>query len=134
MGRVAAAGAVLVALVVLGAPPAAAADLSGVFQQMVKFECYFINGTEKVRYVLRYISNREEYAMFDSDVGHYMGFTPYGEKQAQCWNSDPARLEYRSAEVDRYCRHNYELASPFLVGRRGERGAERVPSDPALGV
>ncbi|XP_071312414.1 HLA class II histocompatibility antigen, DR beta 5 chain-like isoform X2 [Agelaius tricolor] len=49
MGRWAAAGALLVALVVLGAPPAAGAELSGVFQNMHQYECHFINGTEKVR-------------------------------------------------------------------------------------
>ncbi|XP_072777319.1 class II histocompatibility antigen, B-L beta chain-like isoform X2 [Taeniopygia guttata] len=48
MGRGAAAGAVLVALVALGAAPAAGAELSGVFQFLGKFECYFMNGTEKV--------------------------------------------------------------------------------------
>ncbi|NXP95480.1 HB2C protein, partial [Passerina amoena] len=68
--------ALLVALGVLGAPPAAGAELSGVFQYILKGECHFINGTEKVRYVERYIYNREEFVMFDSDVGHYVGFTP----------------------------------------------------------
>ncbi|KAM7022168.1 uncharacterized protein M8220_016918 [Acridotheres tristis] len=46
-GRAAAAGALLVALVVLGAPPGAGAELSAVFQRMGKCECHFINGTEK---------------------------------------------------------------------------------------
>nr|CAC34372.1 MHC class II beta antigen [Acrocephalus arundinaceus] len=118
MGRVAAAAAALVALVVLGAPPAAGAELSGVFQRMFKAECHFINGTEKVRFVERQIYNREQILMFDSDVGHYVGFTPYGEKQAQYWNSNPERMEYQQTAVDRLCRHNYELDAPFTVQRR----------------
>ncbi|XP_077047325.1 class II histocompatibility antigen, B-L beta chain-like [Agelaius phoeniceus] len=118
MGRGAAAGALLVALVVLGAPPAAGAELSGMFQAMAKQECYFINGTEKVRYVLRYIYNREPYATFDSDVGHYVGFTPFGERYAERWNSDPDTLEYRRAQVDTYCRQNFEGMSPFITERR----------------
>ncbi|NXV69481.1 HB2D protein, partial [Molothrus ater] len=97
-------------------------------------ECYFINGTEKVRFVERYIYNRLQYAMFDSDVGHYVGFTPFGERCAKGWNSDPAIMEDRRALVDTYCRHNYEVSRPFSVERRGERGAERVPSGPALPV
>ncbi|NWZ17072.1 2B11 protein, partial [Agelaius phoeniceus] len=113
--------ALLVALVVLGAPPAAGAELSGVFQFMGKFECSFINGTEKVRYVQRYIYNRLQYLIFDSDVGHYVGFTPLGEMNAKRLNSDPAEMEYRRAEVDRYCRHNYGVIRPFIVERRGER-------------
>ncbi|XP_071276180.1 class II histocompatibility antigen, B-L beta chain-like [Agelaius tricolor] len=118
MGRGAAAGALLVALVVLGAPPAAGAELSGVFQELGTSECYFINGTEKVRYVQRYIYNRLQDVMFDSDVGHYVGFTPAGERWAKGWNSDPAFMEDRRTAVDRYCRHNYEVFRPFSVERR----------------
>ncbi|XP_063281017.1 class II histocompatibility antigen, B-L beta chain-like isoform X1 [Prinia subflava] len=118
MGRGAAAGALLVALGVLGASLAADAELSGVFQEMVKSECQFINSTDRVKFVKRFIYNREQYMHFDSDVGLYMGDTPYGEKVARYWNSDPEWMEYRRDAVDRHCRHNYELSSPFLVERR----------------
>ncbi|NWU88253.1 DQB1 protein, partial [Onychorhynchus coronatus] len=113
--------AVLVVLVVLGAPPAAGEELSAVFQEMVKHECYFINGTERVRFVERYICNRQQWAHFDSDVGVYVGDTPDGEIDAKTWNSDQEGLEYTRAEVDTLCRHNYEIATRFIVERRGER-------------
>ncbi|NXC10534.1 HB21 protein, partial [Orthonyx spaldingii] len=112
--------AVLVTLVVLGAPPVADTELSGVFQEMVKSECHFFNGTDRVRLVKRYIYNREQLLHFDSDVGHFVGDTAFGEKVARYWNSDPEWMAYRRAAVDRHCRHNYELSTPFLVGRRGE--------------
>ncbi|NXT06811.1 2B14 protein, partial [Prunella fulvescens] len=134
MGREAAAGALLVALLVLGVPLAGGAQLSGLFQEMVKSECHFINGTERVRFVKRFIYNREQYVHFDSDVGHFVGDTPYGEEVARYWNSNAEWMEYRRAAVDRHCRHNYELSTPFFADRRGERGAERVPSGPALGM
>ncbi|XP_057896583.1 class II histocompatibility antigen, B-L beta chain-like isoform X2 [Melospiza georgiana] len=118
MGRGAAAGALLVALVVLGAPPAAGAEVSGVFQLMFKCECYFINGTETVRFVERYIYNREHFVMFDSDVGLHVGFTPYGERFARKMNSDPARLEYARTALDWYCRYNYDYYTPITVERR----------------
>ncbi|XP_053823911.1 class II histocompatibility antigen, B-L beta chain-like [Vidua chalybeata] len=118
MGRVAAAGALLVALLVLGASSGADAELSGVFQEMVKSECHFINGTQRVRFVKRFIYNREQYVHFDSDVGHFVGDTPYGEKVARYWNSNPEWMEHRRAAVDRHCRHNYELSTSFLVERR----------------
>ncbi|NXQ43970.1 HB21 protein, partial [Catharus fuscescens] len=88
-----------------------------VFQRIFKGECHFINGTEKVRYVTRDIYNREELLRFDSDVGRYEGLTPYGEKWAHYLNSKQAELDYRRAEVDRYCRYNYELFAPFSVER-----------------
>ncbi|KAM4878213.1 class II histocompatibility antigen, B-L beta chain-like [Sylvia borin] len=118
MGRGAAAAAVLVALVALGAAPAAGAELSGVFQMMFKFECYFINGTEKVRLVVRNIYNRMQHLMYDSDVGQYVGFTPAGEKWAQDWNSDPDFMELRRTEVDTVCRGWYNPDDPFSGGRK----------------
>ncbi|NXB41637.1 HB22 protein, partial [Leucopsar rothschildi] len=118
MGRVAAVGALLVPLVVLGASSAAGAELSALFQEMVKSECHFINGTDRLRFMKRFIYNREQYVHFDSDVGHFVGDTPYGEKVARNWNRDPEWMEYRRAAVDRHCRHNYELSGPFLVERR----------------
>ncbi|KAM4879900.1 class II histocompatibility antigen, B-L beta chain-like [Sylvia borin] len=118
MGRVAAAGAILVALVALGAAPAAGAELSGVFQYMVKSECHFMNGTEKVRFVLQKIYSRERFLMIDSDVGLFVGDTPYGEMVARNWNSKPELLGYYRDQVDKLCPENYELSVPFLVERR----------------
>ncbi|NXL76366.1 HB2J protein, partial [Leptocoma aspasia] len=97
--------------------PDLAPALTAVFQFLGTAECHFINGTEKVRYVERYIYNREQLAMFDSDVGRYVGFTPYGEKQARYWNSNPDLMEDRRATVDTYCRHNYPIVAPFSVER-----------------
>ncbi|NWQ72178.1 HB2J protein, partial [Neopipo cinnamomea] len=113
--------AVLVVLVVLGASPAAGEELSGVFQELSTTTCYFINGTERVRLVDRYIYNRQQYVHFDSDLGVYVGDTPHGEKAAEYLNSDPERLEYFRSAVDTYCRNNYEVSTPFIVNRRGER-------------
>ncbi|XP_074385873.1 class II histocompatibility antigen, B-L beta chain-like [Zonotrichia albicollis] len=118
MGRGATAGALLAALVVLGAPPAAGAELSGVFQRMTKSECYFINGTEKVKYVQRSIYNRDQFIMFDSDVGHFVGFTRYGEKLAKRWNSNAVFMEDRRTAVDWFCRCWYKNFTPFITERR----------------
>ncbi|NWZ88552.1 2B11 protein, partial [Poecile atricapillus] len=89
----------------------------GVFQGMVKFECHFLNGTERVRLVQRNIYNREQYVHFDSDVGLYVGDTPFGAMNAKYWNGKLELLEYYRTAVDRYCRHNYRLSIPFSVER-----------------
>ncbi|NXM52683.1 HB2L protein, partial [Illadopsis cleaveri] len=83
---------------------------------------------ERVRLVQRHIYNREQFVMFDNDVGHYVEFTPLGEKWAQKWNSHPDFMEQQRSSVDWYCRNNYEAITPFSEERRGER----VPSGPAL--
>uniref|UniRef100_A0A8C3NGM7 Uncharacterized protein n=1 Tax=Geospiza parvula TaxID=87175 RepID=A0A8C3NGM7_GEOPR len=109
-GRV---GTIFVCCGVLGAAGGAPSDLCpaliGVFQEMVQSECHFINCTERVRFVKRFIYNREQYVHFDSDVGHFVGDTPYGEEVARYWNSDPEWMEHRRGAVDRHCRHNYEF-------------------------
>ncbi|XP_050162205.1 class II histocompatibility antigen, B-L beta chain-like isoform X2 [Myiozetetes cayanensis] len=118
MERVRGTGAVLVVLVVLGAPPAAGEELSGVFQFLAKSECHFINGTERVRFVRRLFYNRQQYAHFDSDVGVCVGDTPFGEEVAWHCNSRQEWLEYQRAQVDTVCRHNYKVSTPFIVNRR----------------
>ncbi|NXK76295.1 HB2L protein, partial [Amazona guildingii] len=87
------------------------------FQYVFNSECHFLNGTERVRFVEKHIYNRELFLHFDSDVGHYVGDNPVGERQAKIWNSQEGILEEKRAQVDRYCRHNYRLYSPFSVDR-----------------
>ncbi|XP_064495289.1 class II histocompatibility antigen, B-L beta chain-like [Pseudopipra pipra] len=85
---------------------------------MGKEECHFINGTERVRFFEKLIYNREQQAHFDSDVGVFVGDTPFGEIQARYWNSQLEWLEYKRSMVDRYCWHNYEGFTPFSKERR----------------
>ncbi|NWW43418.1 HB2L protein, partial [Pedionomus torquatus] len=82
-----------------------------------KSKCYFSNGTERVRLVVRHVYNREQFMHFDSDVGHFVGDTPQGEYQATYFNSQPDILEQKRAEVDTFCRHNYQVLTPFAVER-----------------
>ncbi|NXM77212.1 HB21 protein, partial [Serilophus lunatus] len=91
---------------------------TGVFQHMSKSECHFINGTDRVRLVNRYIYNREQLLHFDSDVGEHVGDTPFGEKQARYFNSQTEFMEYTRAAVDTICRRNYKIDAPFSVERR----------------
>ncbi|XP_054145272.1 H-2 class II histocompatibility antigen, I-E beta chain-like [Melozone crissalis] len=95
-----------------------------VSQRMTKSECYFINGTEKVRYVQRSIYNRDQFIMFDSDVGHFVGFTRYGEKLAKRWNSNAVFMEDRRTAVDWFCRCWYKNFTPFIT----ERSSRMSPS------
>ncbi|KFQ23585.1 HLA class II histocompatibility antigen, DO beta chain, partial [Mesitornis unicolor] len=94
---------------------------AGYFQEQFKADCYFTNGTERVRLVVRFVYNRQQYAHYDSDVGHFVADTPQGEPDARNWNSQAELLEQKRAEVDTACRNNYRAWSPFAVCRRGER-------------
>uniref|UniRef100_A0A8B9R4I7 Ig-like domain-containing protein n=1 Tax=Anas platyrhynchos TaxID=8839 RepID=A0A8B9R4I7_ANAPL len=117
-GRILGAGAVLVALVVLGARPAGGEETKGFFQEMAVDECHYLNGTEQVRFLERIIYNRQQRVHFDSNVGHYVADTELGKPTADYWNSQPEIMEQRRAAVDN-CRHNYIMAS-FTVDRRVE--------------
>ncbi|XP_074666647.1 class II histocompatibility antigen, B-L beta chain-like isoform X6 [Strix aluco] len=125
-GRVMGAGALLVALVVLGAHAAGGEESSGIFLAMGESECQYLNGTERVRYVERFIYNREQYVHFDSDVGLYVADTPLGEPTAKHWNSQPEKLEDTQTAVDTFCRHNYQIEVKWFQNGREEM--ERVVS------
>ncbi|XP_048785992.1 class II histocompatibility antigen, B-L beta chain-like [Lagopus muta] len=119
-GRVPAAGAVLVALLALGARPAAGTRPSAFFLHGFISECQFLNGTEQVRFLERKIYNRQQYAHFDSEVGKYVADTALGERQAEYWNNNTQIIEYKRGQVDNYCRHNYGVGESFTVQRSVE--------------
>uniref|UniRef100_A0A8C6GV13 Histocompatibility 2, class II antigen E beta n=1 Tax=Mus spicilegus TaxID=10103 RepID=A0A8C6GV13_MUSSI len=118
--RVPCVAAVILLLTVLSPPVALVRDSRPQFLEQFKFECYFYNGTQRVRLLVRSIYNREEYARFDSDVGEYRAVTELGRPDAEYWNSQKEVLEQKRAEVDTVCRHNYEISDKFLVPRRAE--------------
>ncbi|KAM8985871.1 class II histocompatibility antigen, B-L beta chain-like [Ara ararauna] len=117
----------LVALVALGTSPARSEELSGIFQEAFKFECHFLNGTERIRALTKFIYNRQQDVHYDSDVGHFVGDTPWGEIIAKHWNSQPELLERYRAEDNTICRNNYEVLTPFIVDRRVAPQVEIFP-------
>uniref|UniRef100_A0A8C0H593 MHC class II beta chain N-terminal domain-containing protein n=1 Tax=Chelonoidis abingdonii TaxID=106734 RepID=A0A8C0H593_CHEAB len=82
---------------------------AGRFVIQAKSECLFTNGTERVRFLDRYIYNRQQYAHFDSDLGVWVADTELGRPDAEYWNKDPAILADARAAADTFCRYNYEV-------------------------
>uniref|UniRef100_A0A452U9C1 DLA class II histocompatibility antigen, DR-1 beta chain-like n=1 Tax=Ursus maritimus TaxID=29073 RepID=A0A452U9C1_URSMA len=112
--------ALMVILMMLSPPLAWATDTPPHFLFLGKAECHFTNGTERVRFLVRYIYNREEYARFDSDVGEFRAVTELGRPIAEYFNQQKDIMEQTRAAVDRYCRHNYGVLDSFLVRRQAE--------------
>ncbi|XP_039176190.1 H-2 class II histocompatibility antigen, A-D beta chain-like, partial [Crotalus tigris] len=84
-----------------------------------KLECHFFNGTQRVRLLDWYIHDRQEMDYYDSDLGKYVAVTPLGQPDVDKWNSDKVFMQIKRAEVDRFCRNNYEAAKTGqMVGRR----------------
>nr|ABD59367.1 MHC class II antigen DR beta chain [Macaca fascicularis]CBX53623.1 MHC class II antigen [Macaca fascicularis] len=109
--------ALTVALMVLSSPLALAGDTQPRFFEYCTHECHFFNGTERVRYLVRFFYNREEYVRFDNDVGEFQAVTELGRPEAEYWNGQKDLLEKVRAEVD-ICRHNYGVVESFTVQRR----------------
>uniref|UniRef100_A0A4X1UMD7 Ig-like domain-containing protein n=1 Tax=Sus scrofa TaxID=9823 RepID=A0A4X1UMD7_PIG len=101
--------ALTVILGVLSPPLALARDIASHFLFLVKHECHFFTGTERVRFLDRYFYNGEEYVRFDSDVGEF-----------RYWNSQKDILEHFRTAVDWFCRCSYKVYATFLVLWRAE--------------
>ncbi|XP_048785444.1 uncharacterized protein LOC125685950 isoform X1 [Lagopus muta] len=119
-GRAVAAGAVLVALVALGARLAAGTRPSAFFQWSATVECHFLNGTERMRFLVRHVYNRQQYVHFDSDVGLFVADAVLGEPSARLFNSQPDVLEKNRAAVEMLCNYNHEIVAPLTLQKRGE--------------
>ncbi|XP_072497772.1 DLA class II histocompatibility antigen, DR-1 beta chain-like isoform X2 [Notamacropus eugenii] len=105
-----------------------ARDIPEDFVLQYKAECYFTNGSERVRHVHRQIYNGEETARFDSDVGHFEAVTELGRPEAEYWNGQKEILEKERATVDTVCRHNYRVHKPFTLDRRVQPRVTIAPS------
>uniref|UniRef100_A0A8C3S615 Ig-like domain-containing protein n=1 Tax=Chelydra serpentina TaxID=8475 RepID=A0A8C3S615_CHESE len=88
------------------------------FVYQVNSDCHFTNGTERVRFLERYIYNRQQFLHFDSELGLFQADTELGRPSAEGWNKDPALLAQKRAAADRFCRHNYGVEKPFTIDRR----------------
>ncbi|XP_065271611.1 uncharacterized protein LOC135887782 [Emys orbicularis] len=113
------AGALLVTLTVLRTHTAHCTESPEHFLYQGKAECQFTNGTERVRFLQRYIWGQQQYVHFDSDLGLFVGDTELGRATAEHWNQDPAILARARAAADTFCRYNYGVAQAGkVVGRR----------------
>lgn len=111
--------AAVVVLMVLSSPGAEGRDSPRDFVHQFKGQCYYTNGTQRIRLVTRYIHNQEEYLRFDSDVGEYRALTELGRQDVEYYNKQ--YLEQTRAELDAVCRHNYEETEVPTTLRRLEQ-------------
>ncbi|KAM9335684.1 H-2 class II histocompatibility antigen, A-Q beta chain-like [Symphorus nematophorus] len=69
--------------------------------------CVF-NSTEPkdIEFIASWYFNKEEVCRFSSSLGKYVGYSEFGIKQANYFNSDPSILARLRGEKQRYCLHN----------------------------
>uniref|UniRef100_A0A0B8RUB9 MHC class II antigen n=1 Tax=Philothamnus irregularis TaxID=1899461 RepID=A0A0B8RUB9_9SAUR len=92
-----------------------------------KAECRFLNGTQRVRLLERHFYDRQEIAHFDSDLGKFVAVTPLAQPDVDRLNKDERVLRFQKAQVDSFCRNNYQVAKyeapkaeQRLIGRRAK--------------
>ncbi|XP_031464606.1 class II histocompatibility antigen, B-L beta chain-like isoform X1 [Phasianus colchicus] len=88
------------------------------FQWSATVECRFLNGTERTRFVVRHVYNRQQYVHFDSDVGLFVADAVLGEPAARLFNGQPDVLEKNRAAAEMLCGHNHEIALPLTLQKR----------------
>ncbi|XP_066500552.1 H-2 class II histocompatibility antigen, E-S beta chain-like [Hoplias malabaricus] len=84
-----------------------------------------------VEFITTIYFNKEPYIRFNSTVGEFVGYTEYGVKNAECWNSGPY-LQQMRGEVERYCKRNLRIFYSHILDKtvrpRVELNAEQQPS------
>ncbi|XP_045690609.1 LOW QUALITY PROTEIN: HLA class II histocompatibility antigen, DQ beta 1 chain-like [Phyllostomus hastatus] len=121
--------AAMVTLLVLSALVAEGRDSPRDFVFQTRALCYFTNGTQRVRYLNRWIYNRQEFLRFDSDVGQHRAVTELGRPSAEYWNGNQGHPWTRKrAEVDTVCRHNYPMDEAQALHQRVEPTVTISPS------
>nr|APD68802.1 MHC class II antigen beta chain [Trachinotus ovatus] len=94
------------------------------FWNYVVTHCDFNSTDSKdITFIQSYYYNKLEIVRFDSSVGRYVGYTEFGVKNAEAWNSGPEVVQMRN-EKERYCVNNVgndyrsavtKSAEPYVV-------------------
>ncbi|XP_028986550.1 H-2 class II histocompatibility antigen, E-S beta chain-like [Betta splendens] len=90
---------------------------AGGFRENVVSRCVFTSPDPKdIEYIYSAYYNKKEYIRFNSTVGKFVGYTEFGVKNAERWNSGP-ELSNRRAEKERYCDHNVPIwySTPLIT-------------------
>uniref|UniRef100_A0A3Q2NSK7 MHC class II beta chain N-terminal domain-containing protein n=1 Tax=Fundulus heteroclitus TaxID=8078 RepID=A0A3Q2NSK7_FUNHE len=93
----------------------------GAFMEYFVFRCVF-NSSElnDIEFIESYCYNKKEYARFSSSVGKYVGYTEFGVKTADYWNSDTSIIANRKAQRETYCQHNIGIWYQNPLTKSGE--------------
>nr|AXL14364.1 major histocompatibility complex class II beta [Sparus aurata] len=68
-----------------------------------------------IEYIDSYVFNKLEFTRFSSSVGKFVGFTEFGVKNAEAWNSDKSMLARWRAEKERVCKNHVDSISSGVL-------------------
>ncbi|XP_069055115.1 class II histocompatibility antigen, B-L beta chain-like isoform X1 [Lepisosteus oculatus] len=93
-------------------------DHRGVEGHVYQFSgsCQFSSRSpDDVVYVESYVFERKELIHYDSRAGQFVGYTEYGAKVAERWNSDPQSKARVVTIRNTFCKPNLELAYDHIL-------------------
>uniref|UniRef100_A0A3Q3A0I0 MHC class II beta chain N-terminal domain-containing protein n=1 Tax=Kryptolebias marmoratus TaxID=37003 RepID=A0A3Q3A0I0_KRYMA len=86
------------------------------FEEFSVDRCVFNSSELKdIEYIRSYYYNKKEYIRFSSSVGHYVGYTEHGVKNAERLNNMPGEIDRMMAEKERYCLNNVGIDYPAAL-------------------
>ncbi|KAK2863581.1 hypothetical protein Q5P01_003114 [Channa striata] len=96
--------------------------------------CLF-NSTDlkDIQFIRSYYYNKFEFTRFDSNVGEHVGYTDFGVRNAEYWNSDPAKLAAMRAQKGTYCQHNIGVDYNVALSKSVTPTARVYSSTPSAG-
>ncbi|XP_076153125.1 rano class II histocompatibility antigen, A beta chain-like [Alosa pseudoharengus] len=68
-------------------------------------------------YIEGFYFNKMKFAVFNSTVGKYIGYSKYGVWTAEGWNNDPAELKRVQALAGTFCKHNAGIYIPLVLDK-----------------
>ncbi|KAL7884019.1 hypothetical protein AOLI_G00067890 [Acnodon oligacanthus] len=71
-------------------------------------DCISWSDLSDLEYIDTFYFNKDPIIQFNSTVGKFVGFTEFGVKNAEYWNSG-AYLQQERGELERYCKPNLKL-------------------------
>ncbi|XP_031172151.1 H-2 class II histocompatibility antigen, E-S beta chain [Sander lucioperca] len=91
------------------------------FMHYVLTHCDFNSSDLKdIEFIRSYYYNKMEIVRFSSSLGKYVGFTEFGVKQAERWNSDASDLAQMRAQKEAYCKQHVDNAYQAALTKSAE--------------
>ncbi|XP_014882400.1 H-2 class II histocompatibility antigen, E-S beta chain-like [Poecilia latipinna] len=93
------------------------------------------NSTElkDIEYIVSYYYNKLEYARFTSSLGKFVGYTEWGVKQANYWNSLTSYITGLKADKETYCQYNIGIDYQAMLTKSVEPTVRLYSRTPPAG-
>ncbi|XP_062324531.1 H-2 class II histocompatibility antigen, E-S beta chain-like [Osmerus eperlanus] len=90
------------------------------------------NYLHDAEYIDSYVFNKVENIRFNSTVGHFVGYTEIGIKNAEAWNKGP-ELAQEKTRLEGYCKHNAAIFYSNILDKHVKPSVRLSSGSPSSG-